>query len=150
MAKILITTVDDFSDIHDKLDDMSDRADNFQPIFKKMRRDLEDAWTDNFAKLGSATGGWAPLDAQYGAWKSVHFPGRPPMIRSGKLFKSLGNLRGAPNEIRDGYAVFGTNVEYAKFHQYGTTKMSKRPVVFEPFDFARKWSEETANYIERG
>lgn len=150
MSKILIQSNLDADEVYDKLNDMEDRSDDFRPLFREVRRDLEEAWRDNFAKLGGGAGGWAPLDAQYGSWKSVHFPGAPPMIRTGRLFRSLSDLRGEPNEIRKNSATFGTNIKYASFHQTGTSKMPRRPVVFEPFDFARKWSEKAANFIERG
>jgi phage gpG-like protein len=44
----------------------------------------------------------------------------------------------------------GTSVEYAKFHQYGTTKMPKRKIVFEPPLFAKKLGGDTVSYIANG
>jgi hypothetical protein len=39
----------------------------------------------NFAKGENS----APLSAKYQAWKDRHFPGMPPMVRTGGLLKSL-------------------------------------------------------------
>jgi hypothetical protein len=47
-------------------------------------------------------------------------------------------------------ATFGTKVEYAKFHQYGTTKMPKRKVVYEPLGFASRLGEVAATYVCHG
>jgi len=44
----------------------------------------ERAW---FATRGAGT--WQPLSPRYAAWKARHFPGRPLMVRSGKLRAAL-------------------------------------------------------------
>jgi len=133
-----------------KLTSMETRSKNFMPVFEKARLALQLANAENFALGGLPSGGWKPLDPQYAAWKSINFPGRPPMVRTGRLFASLADLRGSPNSIRPTSATFGTDVEYAKFHQYGTTKMAKRKVIFEPIGFAKKTSEDLASWIAHG
>ena len=130
--------------------EMRYRADNFRPVFRAIRRQLQRDWKQNFLDNGLSSGGWAPLDAEYAAWKSVNFPGAPPMVQSGQLFRSIADLRGTPNEIGDKEATFGTGVKHAKFHQYGTTKMPKREIVYEPFNFDTEWSRKTAEYIATG
>jgi len=134
----------------DPLDDMYRRSRDLSPVFEKMRDDLEDLWSNNFLTNGLPSGGWKPLDAQYAAWKSVNFPGMPPMIRTGKLFSSLTNLRGRPNEIKKTRASFGTSVKYAKFHQYGTTKMPKREILFAPDVMRKRWQGYVKEYIRDG
>ena len=137
-------------DLVDSVEDMRKRAKDFGPVFEKIRDELEEVWSNNFMTNGLPSGGWAPLDPGYASWKSVNFPGMPPMIRSGKLFSSLGNLRGTVNIIRDRSASFGTPVKYAEFHQYGTTKMPMRRVVFEPLGSSKVWAEWAAEHIEKG
>jgi phage gpG-like protein len=44
----------------------------------------------------------------------------------------------------------GTSVEYAKFHQYGTSKMPKRKIVFEPLGFAKKVGNDAGAWVARG
>lgn len=134
----------------DPLDDMQRRSKDLGPAFEKMRDDLEELWSNNFLTNGLPSGGWKPLDARYASWKSYHFPGMPPMIRTGKLFSSLTNLRGAPNEIKRTSATFGTSVKYAKFHQYGTTKMAKREIIFAPDVMRKKWQGYVKEYIVDG
>lgn len=150
MTKIVVVATEDLEEVRDYLDDIKERTEDFRHVFRRMRDDLEDQWKKNFLTNGSLVGGWAPLDKEYAAWKSVHFPGATPMIRTGKLFRSLADLRGAPNEINKMSATFGTNIKYAEFHQYGTKNMAKREVVFEPFNFAQKWTDVAADYIMDG
>ena len=150
MTTVWIYATEDLDETQDYIKDIHDRTEDFRYIFEKMRDDLADRWKSNFLNNGSLVGGWAPLDKEYGAWKSVNFPGAPPMVRTGQLFRSVSELRGSPNEINKHSATFGTNVKYAKFHQYGTRNMAKREVVFEPFGFAKKWSDAAADYIMDG
>jgi len=134
-----------------RMANMSRRSENFIPVFIWARQQLEQANAQNFAANGLPSGkAWAPLDPQYGAWKATRFPGAPTMVRTGNLFRSLTNLRGAPSFIRREEAQFGTNVEYAKFHQSGTFKMPKRQIVFEPPLFAKRLAKNMGSYIVDG
>jgi phage gpG-like protein len=47
-------------------------------------------------------------------------------------------------------ATFGTDVEYAKFHQYGTTNMAKRQIIFEPTGFGERLAIIAADYVSDG
>ena len=69
------------------------------------------------------------------------------MRRTGALFNSLARLRGSPNDIGLREATFGTNIEYAKYHQNGTWKMPKRLIVFEPVGFKRELGDRGAAHI---
>lgn len=126
------------------------RSKSFVTVFSWARRRLELSNAANFTSNGLPSGGWAPLDAEYGSWKSVHFPGAPPMVRTGRLFRSLTSLRGAGNVITPTVAEFGTTVQYAKFHQNGTRHMPKRAVVFEPPLFARELGLKAASWVTEG
>jgi hypothetical protein len=64
--------------------------------------------------------------------------------------KQLSNILPIFNVIEEDTATFGTNVEYAKFHQYGTTKMAKRKIVFTPREFPRELGINMAKYIVLG
>jgi len=130
---------------------VEERADNLIPVWQWARNELERSNAANFAQNGLPSGkAWDPLDPQYGAWKSSRFPGMPTLVRTGKLFNSLTNLKGLPNYVRKDSASFGTNVEYAKFHQQGTFKMPKRQILFEPPLFAFRLAERTNKWIVDG
>jgi phage gpG-like protein len=134
------------NDIPDEIEKIKDNLDDFGPVFKEAKEDLQTLWRNNFLQNGLPAGGWKPLDAEYGSWKSINFPGKGPMVRSGKLFRSLTDLRGNPNKIDKKEATFGTNIKYAEFHQSGTRNMPARPVVFVTERYERKWSDSAAEH----
>lgn len=136
----------DIDEAKELLSDSKDRAGDLRPVFIKAKKELSDIYTDHFATNGG--GRWAPLDAEYGAWKSVHFPARPTLFRSGKLFRSIQTF--SVSEINKHSATFGTDAPVAKFHQYGTWSMPKREIIFEPPKFAEKIAKDIADYIAEG
>lgn len=130
---------------------MKQRTRAFQPLFLYAKKVLRLANAANFSANGLPSGAaWAPLSPDYRAWKALHFPGAPKMIRSGALFNSLVNLAGPENTIGPKSAEFGTNVEYAKFHQYGTTRMPQRKLVFDPIGFSQDLARRSATYVAHG
>jgi phage gpG-like protein len=133
----------DLGDAMRRLESMKLRATNFRPVFWYARAELEKANAANFTANGLPVGGWAPRDTG-----TIY--GWPMLRKSGQLFSSLINLRGAPNDIGRTQAIFGTNVEYAKFHQMGTRHMPKRQIVYEPFGFATRLANVAADYVADG
>jgi phage gpG-like protein len=128
------------------LQDARDRAEDLRPVFRRAKEDLSDIYTKHF--LSNGNGKWAPLDAEYGAWKSVRFPGAPTLVRSGGLFKSIETF--SVSEINRQSARFGTDAPVARFHQYGTWSMPKREIIFEPPKFAKKLAKDAEQYIAEG
>ena len=152
-AKYLVIDIDiDISDAKNRIKDMEDRAKDLRPVWRYAKKELETAFTVNFLSGGNLVpGGWAPLDRGYAAWKSIHHPGAKKLIIDGKLFRSVSDLDDpAVNKIEKRSAQFGTNVEYARFHQYGTTKMPARQIIFEPKGFQRDISQKIENYVSNG
>lgn len=133
-----------------RLTAMHARSQVLTPVLLKAKQEIKLANAANFTSNGLLVGGWAPLDAQYAAWKMARFPGLPPMIRTGKLFASLSVANGPVDTMTNTSFSIGTSVEYAKFHQYGTSKMAKRKIVFEPPLFAKKLGRDTVDYIANG
>ena len=129
---------------------MKKRANDMRPVLWRAKQWLRFANEENFRQAGLPSGGWSPLDPEYSAWKNLREPGAGTMIRTGRLFRSLTSLDAPPNKIDIMEATFGTKVEYAKFHQYGTTKMPKRKVVYEPMGFASRFGEVAATYVCHG
>lgn len=129
---------------------MKKRANDMRPVLWRAKQWLRFANEENFRQAGLPSGGWSPLDPEYSAWKNLREPGAGTMIRTGRLFRSLTSLDAPPNKIDIMEATFGTKVEYAKFHQYGTTRMPKRKVVYEPLGFASRFGEVAATYVCHG
>ena len=127
------------------------RAEDFRPIFRWARDELERSNRQNFATSGTASGRpWSPLDTEYSRWKLANAGPKPLLVFDGTLRRSLTSLRGRPNEIDKKKAVFGTDIEYAKFHQFGTRKMPQRKIVFVPPFFAEEMAARIANYVVNG
>jgi phage gpG-like protein len=125
-----------------RLQGMELRSKSFRPLFEYARLELQRANAENFSLGGLPSGK---------RWKPEEEPDPAPLMReSGNLFRSLTLLFGRPNRVGDTSAEFGTNVEYAKFHQYGTRKMASRKIVFEPRGFARDLGEKAAKYVADG
>lgn len=64
---------------------------------------------------------WPPLSFKYRAWKETHFPGKPILVRTGLLRKSM-TIKGALGNIFTISKVgarFGTNVPYGIYHDEG-------------------------------
>jgi len=124
-----------------RLQVMQTRSKNFRAVFDDAESMLEKANAENFSTGGLPVGGWKPRKRRE-VW--------PIMRRTGKLFNSLVNMQGSPKVITPTYAQFGTNVEYAKFHQYGTVHMPARKILFNPTAFSREVAEKAARWIVRG
>lgn len=111
----------------------------------RLRTDIADwtrFWTEEFAPYfyrnvqqdfvleGGASGeSWAPLSAQYAAWKAMHYPGTGILVRGGALKASLAGPD-APDAVFRPTATsleIGTSVGYAQYHQFGTGRMPQRP-----------------------
>lgn len=129
---------------------VSDRAANFRTVFEGARAFMSAANAENFGTGGLPVGGWAPLQPETAAWKIRHGEPVDPLIGDGTLFRSLVELHGPPNEVNATGATFGTNVEYAKFHQYGAPRahLPVRRVVFEPPGFTRMLEEAITHHLE--
>ena len=134
----------------ERLASIGSRGLDFTPVLLKAKADLLLANASNFTTNGLLVGGWKPLDASYASWKSTRFPGAPTMVQTGKLFNSLTSQNAAFSTMTNTSLTLGTNVEYAKFHQYGTTKMPKRKIVFEPAGFTKKVNENAVSWMANG
>lgn len=130
-----------------RLEAMDNAAKDFRIVFQWARAELAKANSANFSSSGLPVGGWSPLKPKYAAWKARNFPGAPIMVQTGSLRRDLTTLRGPASDIRRKRATFGTSIEYAKFHQYGTTRMAKRQIVFEPPLFAKQLAQQAKQHI---
>jgi phage gpG-like protein len=132
-----------------RLGEMKARTMDFTPVFRYAKQQLRLANAANFTTGGLPVGGWKPRDGEEDyRWPIMDRTGHAP--RGGLLKRSLTDLAGPPNVITPLWAEFGTDVEYAKFHQYGTRFMPARQVVYEPRGFAEDLAEKAAGYVVRG
>lgn len=129
-------------EMKDELNKINKRMDDLRPIWPKVNANLKKYLIENFTAQGLPTGGWQPLSAQYGSWKASRFPGAPLLVQTGALFERVAGgpeLDGGKRE-----ATFAFSGEIAAFHQYGTTKMPKREIIFSP----ELWEKDMARMVE--
>lgn len=140
----------DTSEVRHLFDRLMRRTADFTPVFEEARVYLAEANAENFTTGGLPVGGWAPLAPQTVTWKAARGEPPTPLVGNGHLFRSLSTLTGPPNEVHPTSATFGTNVEYAKFHQHGAPRahLPKRQVVFVPQGFADIIARVGAHHIE--
>lgn len=151
MPRLKLNVDFDNQGMHDEIDSMQRRARDFRPVFRKIREELRTAWTKNYMSNGLEVGGWAPLDAEYASWKATRFPGAPPLVQTGKLFHSIASVNSTNVEMDRKSVRFSLpDIRYAKFHEYGTTKMPKREMIFEPVGAAKHWVELMAEHVNTG
>lgn len=123
--------VEGFDGFEDYLKDLSRDflAATFTNELERFQRTLEEAHLGGFhSGMSPTTEQWAPL-----APSTVKKKGHATiLVDTGKLQRSLTDA-GAEDAIRDIIAeppqhglVFGTSVEYAGFHQFGTVRIPQR------------------------
>jgi len=141
----------------DRLEAMQDRMRDFGPVFKWAEKHLERIYSENFTTMGLMAAqamlrnAWPPLDAEYGAWKSSRFPGAPTLVRTGELFKSVADMSSGPiNKISDHQAEFGIAGRIAQYHQYGTSTMPARKIIFVPRNFDKDLGKKVEQYVVKG
>jgi phage gpG-like protein len=127
------------------------RSVNFHSELRWARNEIRKANLSNFATQGLTSGAaWNQLDTEYQSWKIAHYGSLPTMIREGDLFRQLTTLSGRVNHVGMRSATFGTNLDYARFHQHGTRFMPARKIVFVPKGFARELGEKVGEYLVYG
>lgn len=110
-----------------------------EKFFPKLSGLLEDEIKSQFDAEGRGPnrGRWKPLSEPYAAWKTQAFPGQPTLVATGAMRDAL-TRASAAHALRaesGSQFNFGTHgLEFASFHQTGTTRMPDRP----PFDFSDK------------
>lgn len=86
---------------------------NFKLALDKIGEELESYFGNQvFASQGGAIDeSWPALSPKYQAWKSKHFPGRGPLIQTGKMQDSFTHRSTAS------YVEVDNSAPYFKYHQ---------------------------------
>lgn len=135
---------------------MSARSKDFDSVFRWAMRHLAEEHAKLFATNGNTLGStpWEPLKESTVAWKLANgYGAQGILVRDGTLKSSLTDLNSSRGAIRDvgrTEASFGTNVEYAGYHFYGTRRMASRKPLFVPAHFAWRTATATAKHIVYG
>lgn len=140
----------DTSEVRSLFDRTIRKTSDFSLVMEEARAYLGAANAANFTSGGLPVGGWAPLAPKTVMWKVKHGQPATPLIGNGRLFESLSTLQGPPNHVGPTGAQFGTDIEYAQFHQSGAPRanLPKRQIVFTPPGFAQMIAQAGAKHID--
>lgn len=123
----------------------ADALKDARPLWEELAAEFGRANAQQFGSQGAASGGWAALSPGYAEWKARHYPGAPILVRTGALMRSLtARPYGVERITRDSLTV-GTNIDYAWYHQHGTSRMPARP----PVEFTDARRREWVRIIQR-
>lgn len=123
-------------------------------------KDFRALWPFVIDELGAITerqfdtrgrGQWAPLSSRYARWKATHYPGRPLLVRTGRLRDEVTGQHGKAWIVSRNQITLRPSVRYWRYHQTGTHTMPARPIVdLQSSDKVRltkigqRWLVETA------
>ena len=140
--------VDGLDETSEYLKDVRSRMKDLRPVWPRLHDSLKSYIIGNFTAQGLPSGGWKPLDAEYASWKAKNFPGAPMLVQDGGLFRKVSKGPKLEGMMRG--ARFQFTGKIARFHQYGTTKMPARPIIFAPDTWVDEAAEEVIDYIVEG
>jgi len=151
MIEIRVTGLEDLQDATGEMKKWGERPFNGGAALR-IRKDWNKRIGQAFETKGQSIGyKWKPLSPAYAAWKSRHFPGRPLLVLRGPMKRSLtsSSSRNAIfNRTGGRQLILGTRIKYAKFHQYGTSKMAARPTFKVDQGLVNAWAKEMAKDVE--
>lgn len=72
---------------------------------------------------------WPQLSEKYAAWKAVHYPGAPILVRTGSLRRSMvtKGAEGNITAIGKTKATFGTSIHYGIYHDSDNPRKGNLP-----------------------
>lgn len=126
------------------------RGHNVRPWLNNLAKALVQVQITNFATQGSLAGGWPPLSPEYGLWKATNQPGKPMMVSSGKLMRSVTRRDRLVQSMTNTSMRVGSDVHYAQFHQNGTRHMPQRKILVVPESVVKAMKYDLAAYIAKG
>lgn len=104
----------------------ADLAD-LRPFWSRMRPIFGSWMREQFRSEGAWGGSrWRPLTDSYAAWKARRYPGRGILVATGGLRRAS---EGASMRATASHVAFTINHPVAPFHQFGTSRMTDRPII---------------------
>jgi len=130
---------------------------NFRPIWDDVGDYVRGVFKRQFSSQGASgqTGAWEPLTPAYAKWKEKNYPGRPILVMTGQLKRSViqkgssGNIyKKTKNKL-----VMGTENKLGIIHHKGYRKRGRylppRPIIdLTKFQFKRVFTI-IQNYVKK-
>ena len=97
-------------------------------------------------------GAWKPLSRSYAAWKAKHFPGKPLLVRTGRLLRSLANKTSDTIDIQEKtaftYGFDADRIPYGVYHQDGLGRNPQRKFMYLDKSAVKTLAKETFMWIK--
>jgi phage gpG-like protein len=121
---------------------------DLEPLWELVKPIAAQVEEDQFSTQGA--GEWAPLAESTLARKEAGGWPSDPLVRTGDLKDSLINP-GRAADTGPSHMIYGTDVDYAGFHQEGTSRMPARQVIPDPYrvEDRRKVEAAMVTYINQ-
>lgn len=102
---------------------------NLMPVWPAIRDEFYKIEKKRFNT--SNKGRWKPLSPKYAAWKDKNYPGKPIMVRTGDLMRSLSSMTADTIYNPSKREVdLGTSKKYAIWNHFGVKgKLPKRSLI---------------------
>lgn len=128
-----------------------DAVSDARPAWEAITRRFVALEKRQFSTEGAAaSGGWAPLSANYAEWKAAHYPGKTILRRTDDLYHSL-TRRPLPIEVHEPtFMAIGSDVGYGEYHQHGGGNLPQRRPVELTEDTRREWVKILQRFIVTG
>lgn len=130
---------------------MSDAVHDLRPAWEVLAARfaaMERRQFDTEGRYGSA--GWSPLSPRYEAWKAAHYPGKTILRRTDDLYNSLTRRPLGIEVMEPQFAIFGSPVDYGRFHQRGSSTLPRRRPVEFPEAERVQWVKVLQRFILTG
>jgi phage gpG-like protein len=126
-----------------------EHAKDLSEPFREIVKDFYKVEKKQFESEGGyGSGGWQPLSPRYAAWKAKKHPGRPLMVVSGLLKESLlGENPYSIENVTPKSMEVGTVVNFAIYHQKGTSKMPARQLIQLTDADKKRWVKYIQKYL---
>lgn len=118
--------IDGYTEFNRAIHGAMANADDLEPLFAAIAAEVRDSIAKRFAAEGAADGqpAWAPLSADYAAWKAKRYPGQPILQRTGALLEAATN----PTTTTTATSLTMTiENEYAIYHESRRPRGSRLP-----------------------
>ena len=123
------------------------RVTDLRPAFRNIADNFNQVEKEAFEQ-GGRKRKWRALSPAYAAWKAKKYPGRPILVRTGDLRDSLaGQTSNSVRKIKRKEMEMGTKLDYASYHDTGTSNMPKRPPIDPKKSDTNEWVFIMRRYI---
>lgn len=105
--------------VRNALKEIRRKTENLMPVWPAIRDEFYNIEKERFESQNK--GRWRPLSPNYAKWKNANYPGKPIMVLTGDLKKSLTSLSAGSIYRPDKRSVeLGTDILYARAQHFGT------------------------------